>query len=318
MKTQFLITAAIVALCTTVSAATLTKEDKLTLLEKLKKIREIVESRVDNKLRSALAAYRDAAQNNNDAVELYLKCTEKVNFDHQKKKNSEFREWKRKESAFLEKAGPALRIQLNWLILTLQSSSEKIDQATLISTANDTLTAIYSNPEQYKASRQILDQSVMSSPFATAYNLSSVKIKDNWPHSPAQISQIYEQLILPPLRQTRNIAELRSAWTKRIQMEMVRQEVILTPIKEDEPKKIAIVQHHSSSPEFERYVNEVVPELQWQMEKDLYKHGDEAIAASKMLALIEKHLAHASSARWSNEFKQLLAPASMATSTPQE
>ena len=57
------------------------------------------------------------------AMDFYLKCIEKVNFEDQQKKNADFRDWKRKEGDKLGDPGfrLALRYQLRWLILTLRA-----------------------------------------------------------------------------------------------------------------------------------------------------------------------------------------------------
>lgn len=61
-------------------------------------------------------------------------------------------------------------------------------------------------------------------------------------------------------------------------------------------------------PEHERFLLEVLPDLQWQMEVDLFRSGDESGAALRMLSHIEKHLNHRSARSWGAEFKNLLKP----------
>ena len=55
-------------------------------------------------------------------------------------------------------------------------------------------------------------------------------------------------------------------------------------------------------------MTETLPELQWQMEMDLFRNGDEGGAAMRMLAHIEKHLNHKSAREWGEQFKNLLSP----------
>ncbi len=61
-------------------------------------------------------------------------------------------------------------------------------------------------------------------------------------------------------------------------------------------------------PEYERFLIETVPELQWQMEVDLFRSGDESGAAMRMLGHLEKHLNHKSARDWGEQFKNLLKP----------
>jgi hypothetical protein len=105
----------------------LSSADREALLESLEKIRETADSKVDARFRVAIAAYRDAMNTDETAIEFYLKCIEKVNFLDQERKTADFRDWKRKEGDRLSDQAfrLALRYQLRWLILTLQASSEK-------------------------------------------------------------------------------------------------------------------------------------------------------------------------------------------------
>ena len=77
-----------------------------------------------------------------------------------------------------------------------------------------------------------------------------------------------------------------------------------------------------STPEYERFVNETLPDLEWQMELDLFRHGDEAGAAKRMLKQIQNHPDHKSCHAWTEEFANLLkpkppAPAAAAPAPPQ-
>ena len=81
-----------------VRGETLSPADREALLESLSKLRESAETKVDAKFRVALTAYRAAMSSDDAAIELYLNCMERVNFDEANRKSSEFREWKRKEA----------------------------------------------------------------------------------------------------------------------------------------------------------------------------------------------------------------------------
>ena len=64
-----------------VHAETLSSADREALLESLSKLRESAETKVDAKFRVALTAYRTAMSSDDAAIELYLNCMERVNFD---------------------------------------------------------------------------------------------------------------------------------------------------------------------------------------------------------------------------------------------
>jgi hypothetical protein len=275
-------------------ADNLSDADREALLENLEKLRSEAYSQLDGKYRSALAAYRSAMADDAQAMELYLKCTEKVNFSDHDRKSQDFRDWKRKEAEKL--ADPALRsalrYQLSWLVLTLQAAAEKPDIPKLRTQAESIMDAIYRNAESLASQEQLLEQSVIGSVFARAYDINQVNV-ENWPFAPARLGEIYEQLIFPPLRSPSEVGALRSAWLKRIQQEGIRHEFW-------GGKK------GRTSPEFERFLIDTVPQMQWTMEKDLFSCGDESGAAMRMLAHIQNNITHPRAREWGEEFKDML------------
>ncbi|MDP3851147.1 MAG: hypothetical protein Q8Q59_11630 [Luteolibacter sp.] len=302
-----------------VRAETLSSADREALLEKLTALRENADSTVDKRYRMAMAAYNAAAGSDEAAMEFHLKCIEKVNFEDQQKKNSDFREWKRKEAPKLSAPGlgMALRLQLRWLILTLRATSEKADRDVLASSAREIVDAISQDAEKLKDHQQLLNQPVTGSVFAGAYDIGEVKV-EKWPLAPAQIGQIYEQILLPPLRAPSRLESLRSAWIRRIQQEMAIREFWTGGAGgggEPASKRIGMASA-MRSPEYERFIIEAVPALQWQMEMDLFKNGDQRGAALRMLSHLEKHINHKSVRDWGTEFAKLLNPEKKLPETP--
>lgn len=72
-----------------------------------------------------------------------------------------------------------------------------------------------------------------------------------------------------------------------------------------EEKKIGTLES-MQSPEYTKFLEEGVPKLQWEMEVDLFKNGDQNGASIRMLALLNKHLDHPSAREWGDQFKTLL------------
>jgi hypothetical protein len=288
-------------------AQSLTPADREALMEKLEKLREDATSRVDARFRTAIAAYTAAAGSDQEAMDLYLNCVEKVDFEDQGKKSSDFREWKRKESDKLSSAarGYALRLQLRWLILTLRAASSKTDRNDLLPSVQDVVDAIASDADRLKNQRQILIQAVTSSVFARAYDIGGVNV-DNWPLAPGHIGQVYEQILLPPLRRPDHLEALRSAWIRRIQQEKLIQQNSIT--RDDSGKRQKGANDHDGQRAYETFVTETMPALQWQMEMDLFKNGDEQGAALRMLNHLEKYMAHKSARTWSDELMGVLSP----------
>lgn len=285
----------------------LSDTDREALLERLTKLQEEAASRVDARFRTAIAAYRSAMSSDEQTFQLYLNCVEKVDFEDEKRKAADFREWRRKEAERLSDAGlrRALRHQLRWLILTLQAASEDPDRAALANSAREIVNAIFDDAEKMAGQQQILGQSVTGSVFARAYEISHVQV-ENWPMSPTQLSQVYDQVLLPSLRATRQTASLRNAWMKRIEQEGAMREH--WPRENRERGRVGMAAN-MRSPEYEKFIADEVPQLMWEMETDLFKHGDQSGAATRMLAHLEKYIGHRSAKGWADQFRELLAAA---------
>jgi hypothetical protein len=283
----------------------LSSADREALLESLEKIRENADSKVDARFRLAIAAYREAMATDDAAMDFYLKCIEKVNFEDQQKKNAEFREWKRREGDKLSEQGYrlALRYQLRWLMLTLRAASEKTRSSDLVGEAQEVVDSIFRDAVKLGEHGQTLGQPVTSTVFARAYDIGNVE-NAKWPLSPIQLEQVYNEIIFPLYRNPAGLASLRAAWIKRIQQEGLKEEAMgggggggrrngPQPPREGDK---------------ERFMMETLPELQWQMELDLFRSGDEGGAAVRMLEHIQKHLNHRSAREWGDQFKNLLNP----------
>ena len=297
-----------------VHAEPLSAADRETLLDNLEKLKAAADSRVDARFKVALAAFRSAMSSDEAAVELYLNCMERVNFQEEQKKASDFREWKRKEAEKLNEPGlqVALRYQLRWLVLTLQAAEEKPDRDKLAVEAGQIVDAIFRDAEKFRGQVNILGQSVTSSVFARAYDINSVKV-DNWPTSPIQLDAIYDNVILPPLRKPTRIPELKTQWIKRIQQETAKVEFWS---KQGPREEKHLGPQQGDSADLIKFREETIPKMQWEMEMDLFRSGDESNAAVAMLGILEKNVGHPSAREWGEQFKALLAPAVVAPPAP--
>ena len=293
-------------------SAPLSAADREALIANLEALRETANARVDARFIMAINAYREAMASNEAVNDFYLKCIEKVNFEDQQKKSSEFRDWKRKEADHLSDANfrLALRYQLRWLVLSLRAASEKADHKALANDAQEIVDAIFADAVKLESQVQTLRQAVTGTIFAKAYEIGDLG-KSDWPASPVTLDQIYDKVIFPPLRTPTRLESLRAAWIKRIQQQGIEVEAWSDPGRG---------RKNGASPD-QRSVNsatfttETLPDLQWQMEMDLFRSGDESGAAKRMLAHIQKHITHKSARNWSEQFKTLLSPPPPSTST---
>lgn len=303
-----------VALASHASSQTLSDSDREALLERLENLSATASERVDARFRSAMSAFTSAMNSEDAAYELYMKCVEKVDFEDQKKKNVDFREWRRKEDEKLSKPGfkLALRHQLRWLVLTLHAASEKADRTRLAGEAQQIVDTIFRDAEQLAGQQQVLKQSVTDSVFARAYEINSVKV-DKWPMSPIQLQQVYNDVLLPPYRTPGTTSQLRAAWIKRIQQEGMTHEHWSPSSRANkgagdgkETKARIGMADDMRPPEYDKFMADTLPKLQWEMEVDLFKNGDQTGAAARMLGHLEKYIAHPSATEWSKQFRELL------------
>lgn len=302
---------------THVHADPLSAADREALIERLEALQDSAGARVDARFRLAISAYRQAMGSNEAAIEFYLKCIEKVNYEDQQKKAIEFREWKRGQS---DRLGDlefrlALRYQLRWLVLVLKASSQNADPIEIAIDAREIVDALFADADRLETQGGTLKQSVTSTVFAKAYEISNVD-KSTIPSSPLQLNEFYTKAIFPPLRTPERVEFLRAAWIKRIQQEATQAEIWGgggngrgRGRKDDRDIDIRAANA-------EKFAIESLPQLQWDMEIDLFNSGDEAGAAVRMLAHIEKHITHKSAGKWSEDFQKLLSPEPETTPVP--
>lgn len=302
----------------------LSPQDREALLERLEAIREAAESQIDARYRAAISAYRSALASDDAAHSFYLKCMEKVDFEDQGKSGSEFRDWRRKNDERLKNTAfrRANRYQLRWLALTLEAASQNADRARVALEARKVVDEIFENASSFDGHQAILQQPVTASVFARAYGLGGLRV-DQWAFAPGRIAEVYDRILMPPLRSTRNAESLRNAWTKRIQQEIVA--IDAWPKTRRDRSRIGMASD-MKGPEYDIFMAQELPRLQWSMEVDVFQHGDPGGAAMRMLTHIERNANHTSIQQWLGEFKKLLqappasaaAPASESTDETNE
>jgi len=300
------IVVALLVIAPVLHADPLTQADREQLLDKLQKIQDAADAKVDERFKIAVAAFKTGMSSDTAAIELYLRCVEKVQFEDQHKKAQDFREFKRKEEGKFNDPGfrCALRHQLQWLVLTLQVASSKKPTTAFAPEAMAAVDDVFADIEKLETQHNQLRQGVMGSVFAQAYDLSNVAVKE-WPGSPLSLESIYDKVVMPPLRKTDKIEALRSAWMKRIRQQGLMIEKWSKPGDADRPAPKTEV---TRSPDYEKFVQETYPDLLWQEEVDVFQAGDQRGAALHMFQHLEKYAGHAKAPEWARQFKDLLAP----------
>lgn len=293
MKNPILILATLTA-APHLLADPLSQTDRQALLEKLEEIRQTAQSKVDSRFSTATSAFRSAMGSPDAARALYLKCVEKIEYQQENKKSSDFRKWKRDSNEKIKDEAFAryLQQQLRWLTLSLKAASEEPDRDALALEASEIIQSITSQAENLAPYRKDLEKPVTQSVFARAYGIDSLQIED-WSLSPLPLANTYSKIILPPLRKPDRLTSLKSAWQNRIAQERTAAE----HWKPDDKDPTASLIHFRSK---------TLPTLQWAAEKDFYQAGDQKGAALRLLNLIESNLTHPAAPEWVDEFNSLL------------
>ena len=281
----------------------LTEADRIAVIEQLEAIQKRSDERVSGLYRRALSDYRIAIQSDTATMELYLKCIEKVQFIEQYKKPIEFREWKRRNKDKHNSVSfrMALRHQLSWLLLSIEAAQKDGDLSEMGARAISHLDQIFNNAANLQEHRQVLSQNALNSVFARAYSL-NIKV-EGWPDSALDIANIYDKVVLPSLRKPTRIGALRNAWTQRVRHEGQ----VFEKWNDDEVDTTRIGTKESlRSPDFDKFLAERRPTLQWMKEVDCYEVGDQKGSVVKMLSHIEKNITHKDAPEWISKLQELV------------
>ncbi|WP_193210850.1 hypothetical protein [Luteolibacter marinus] len=297
-----------------VHAQSLSDADREALIEKLDNLRETAKEKAMGRIGSAAQAFKAGMASDDAAVELYLKCVKKLDFDDKKRSSQDFREWERRQGDRLKDPGTrrSMRHQLRWLVLSLEAAESAGKYDKLAPKAMEALDSIFGNPEQFEGNVGVLREPVTGTVFARAYGLGGAKV-DNWPLSPLDISAVFDQVILPGLKTGKKFDSAREQWKKRIRFEGIDKEY-WTGGDRGRGKG----RSDERSPDYEKWLSETLPDLQWKMEVDLYKAGDQKRSALNMLDHIEQNLAHAKARDWADQFRNLVDPPKDASMKGQE
>ena len=291
------------ALCTSSFAdGPLSEPEREALVDKLDALRETAVSNVHTRFAAATTAFRQGMSSNSAALDLYLKCVEKVNFEEKERSGQDFREWKRRNRQLEDETfAMALRHQLNWFSLTLRAAANPGDIDKLSPDAAKMIESLLVTAEEVdsKSARDELRKPVTDTIFAQAYGLGALKV-EGWPMTPLPIIDVYKKVILPPLRTPKTTVALREAWINLIKCEDLA--VMRWTGNDDRAKSDPL------SPQYVKFLAETKPALIWDMELDVYKAGDQRGAAVRMLEHLEKNITHNKATEWEREFRELVDP----------
>lgn len=341
MKSPLLSLLPTLALAILLSIGTVSGQGQLSpdQIESLKKRLETIKENLDNHLSSrnssAGGVFLTASADPRAAVDLYLKCVSKVDFEQEGRKESEFREWKDgqadrlRDKRFVE----SLMLQLRYLGISCKvAEMEDPGQA-----FNDMMSFADSLSRMEDLPTDALTQSCAGSVFAKAYNLESLLgSNEGWEPVPYNIAGIYEKAIFPYLRRE-NPSSLMNAWDKRIAQQTQLAANLASKVEEierdvrnaegNERRKSQDILNRfygrdgskmAGSHDKDDFVRETLPRLKWERLKDMYVWVDEVAAAQDMLSFVEEHVQHELGEEFYNDFAGLIANAGVGSNRIEE
>ena len=270
----------------------LKEEDLAKILTQVNEISKTRDEKMFGYLSSVIRELREAGTSGDKAFALWLDCIKDVEYDQRGRGAAEFSEWKRRQTKDSNRErDEGLRLQVQWLAIVLMETHAKTDAAKseAISAAASFLDTMV---EQAKKNEGNLGgpagENVMGSVFARRFKLDTGGAKQDGAGSPGDIDAIYDRMILPFLRSSKQPASLMNAWARRI-----AQQTALAEAKKFPEAK-------------EKFMTEKLPELKWGQTRDLFQLGQEESAAPNLLSIIKANMAHRRAGEWIVELKGLL------------
>ena len=274
------------------------------LLSKVEDIEERTLSHNLNTQRNAISAFRSAMTSEVKAYQLYQDSLQKIALEKQKKKGEDVRSLLRKEKEKVTNAERrAVQHQLYWLVASMEAAGNPdLNRSASTKKLVEGMANIVNDADSLteKAVEKWLTSNPYSSVFAKAFNVEHLKPKD-WPSSPLDYDGLYKEIICKELINSGKFDEARTQWAQRIKAERV---IIATYAKKPDSTKFGDL-----PVALEKYENDKIPKLMWDMETALYDAGDKRAALTQLFGIFESNPLHKSHASWVSWLKSALAPA---------
>lgn len=297
-----------------IAAAPLGEHDRTAIIEAIEALEKKEAPTLGSRRQQAMAALRQAITSEENAVDLYLRCTKTLLFDKQHRKPAEFREWKTRSRDRLKDEGFALSLKHRymWLLLTLEAAPldpEKRSQL-LGAKAQAAMVALASDAPLLGNRIKFLQEPALQGLVAKTYGLQHLalnpekptgdgsEVAPKWPEASLPIGEVFQNVVLPAARVERDFVALREAWQIRLKCERAYAEGLIFGETEEDDRK--------DNGDFDTFVTEKQPALLWSMHVDLFRSGDEKDSAVAMLEHLKANISHPESANWIKQFKELV------------
>ena len=281
------------------SAEKLEKKDVEKLMESLQSIKKAVMARNSKQNGTALRGFTQHAASPVAANAFYLSCLKKLRFTDEGKRAEAWRVYRERNDDTFNQVyhREAKQLELRYLILTIkaaQAEDRREMMKPLISFVDSLLKLDGRGFEHIEG----CDSSI----FTEFARIEGTIDPGDWEMSPIDIEGIYDQAILPHLRQHRD-PHLVDAWTSKIKHIRQFHELAKTGRLKDEREKEREDRRRGDKKNtddykaeakeekdpYEEFQNEDLPELKWEMCEDLVEHGFQSEALPLMLEVIRAH-----------------------------
>lgn len=260
---------------------------KKELIEKLDQIEQKANSRKEQLVREGIKALTPAANNENQAMDLYEKCLKKVEYTDLKKPEKEWREWKNKSKEML--GNPVYKkmvmYQCKWALVSLKAGMEPEETfipGKYLPQALDLIREIYADEKMVVEGRgYTFRQAVFDGPIGKVFQLDGC-IPKEWPSNILSNREIFERLALAPCRKKKDIDGLRKAWNSYMQIEKTKNDILEKNNKKEnnynsmggDSNAIVIQQKYET--------------MAWMREMDCYMAGGRETAVKNMMNIIQQ------------------------------
>ncbi len=298
------------------------------LLQALKGLKEQQVAQAKAIRQKAIQDISGAAASGSVAASAWEEAVRQVQFQGASKEGAQFREWKEREGDALgeKEVQSAARLHFNWMVITLQRSGgaqvKDLMPAVLqhIGGVLQDRVAAEALDERIKHEREmaqtgkrpggkdkrkddelakrmhdhILNGSLAGGAPAQALKIRELLSVQSWEMSPGNVDGIYQNVVLPEFRATRD-PRLMDYWEMKLK-------------RESEAAGKAKLAY-----ETERFNQVRKPELLWQRAQDMLVLGLKNRGLGEMLNLIKAHPAHPNCAGWIASLEKILMPAESGT-----
>lgn len=311
----------------TTAVTPLTEEEMAKLKEQVDLLEKDLAKKRGGMHAAQIAILREAMSGNEKAFNFWLDCKKEQDFEMKGKTATEFSDWKRgqiKTTGTNDAFCAGLRLQIHFLMLAVLHShadtpAQEAEVATGAVTYLEGLTAICEKEEnlakaivasimetgadpgqsitvenlqetlaKVREASSALGGSVLDSIFAKHLKLDgSVHPRPGAANHAGNIDEIYDRLVLEPLRRKKDAAGIAAAWAKRI----------------DQTGRVAKATKIDEIGE--RYTDVKVPAMKFALYRDQWTAGQQKQAAAAMITLISAHPTHKDSQAWMETLKRL-------------